>query len=139
VLGRCPSGIQFGAVHLGQQPTLALADPSELSFAHMVDRLLVGWGDPLHRGLIIRLMSLVATVLTRNPELEFPSCLNLEELVGEASGVWRKDRGEAEEEEVGEELAKQEQGVVDSYLGRAVVNRLLRAELGGRGVECKLQ
>ena len=52
-------------MHLGQQPTLALADPSELSFAHMVDRLLVGWGDPLHRGLIIRLMSLVATVLTR--------------------------------------------------------------------------
>jgi len=158
VLKRC-SGLTFRNRHLPQLPTVELVDPSELSFAHLVDSFFTSYSEPRYRGLIIRLLSLLATVLRRNPELSFESELVMEALISEAYSLFLKDQGqenmtgnqpvcpirghmvmEAVEIEDLSEFYSQKQSLVDSYLARAIVNLLLGAEIGQiREMECKLQ
>lgn len=149
VLQNCHGGIKFHETHLPQHPTISIMEPHELSFAHLVDHHLVEYSEPRYRSLLVRALSLLATVLRRNPELSLSGMLCLEEILSSAYKLFIKDTGVAEisgllgHEEL-EELGhfqKLEQATVDTYLARATVNLLLGPDMPQikGSSECKLQ
>jgi len=140
VLSRCQGGLMFGSRHLAQLPTIQLVDPTELSFAHLVESFFTEYSEPRYRGLIIRLLSLLATVLKRNPELSFGSTLDMDSLVREAHSLFLKEQGQGSLCEDLSRFHRQQQGMQDSFLARAIVKQLLGTECGLiQGIECKLQ
>merc|ERR1719222_538618 len=117
-------------------------EPHELSFAHLVDHHLE-YSEPRYRSLLVRALSLLATVLRRNSELSLSGMLCLEEILSSAYKLFIKDTGVAEISEL-EELGhfqKLEQATVDTYLARATVNLLLGPDMSQikGSSECKLQ
>ena len=149
VLQKCHGGIKFHKAHLPQRPTISIMEPHELSFAHMVDHHFVEYREPRYRSLLVRALSLLATVLRRNPELSLSGMLCLEGILSSAYKLFLKDRGEAEISEIlGQEeleevghFQKLEQTTVDTYLARAIVNLLLGPDMPQikGSSECKLQ
>merc|ERR1719209_7928 len=149
VLQNCHGGIKFHKTHLPQHLTISIMEPNELSFAHLVDHHLVEYSESRYRSLLVRALSLLATVLRRNPELSLSGMLCLEEILSSAYKLFLKDTGEAEIsgqlgqeelEEVGH-FQKLEHATVDTYLAKAIVNLLLGPDMPQikSSSECKLQ
>ena len=147
ILERCPGGLTFSGRHLPRLPTIRTTDANELSFHHLIFAFLAEYREPDQRFLVVRVTSILATVLQRNPELTYGKELVMDELVQDSVLLFKKDRGGREQQQpagCGTELEleaflSQEQTQLDSYIGRAIVNLLLGAEIGERGLECKLQ
>jgi len=105
-------------------------------------------------------VSLLATVLRRNPELSFETELLVDGLISDAYNLYLKDQGEETntagdppvcpilgyrvlEQIQGDQFGEfytQKQSLLDSYLARSIVNLLMSAENGQtRGMDCKVQ
>ena len=144
VLQNCHGGIRFRKTHLPQQPTISIMEPHELSFAHMVEHHFIEYTEPRYRSLLVRALSLFATVLHRNPELSLPGTLCLDEILSSAYKLFLKDTEEAGGQEKLEDLGhfpELEQATVDTYLAKAIVNLLLGPDMPQikGSSECKLQ
>jgi phosphorylase kinase alpha/beta subunit len=134
-LQRCRGGITFRDRHLPHLPTVLLADPTELAFSHLVDsHLATGYPEPRHRGLTVRLLAILATVLHRNPELRLDDGELVLEEVLESARALREPGGEG-----GRAWRDLSQAEVDSYLARAVGNLLLGGRHGREDLPCKMQ
>jgi len=146
ILQRCPGGLTFKD-HLPQLPTIKLMDPKELSFFHQVEGYFARYSVPHYIYLIIRALTILATVLKRNPELTFKEELKVETLIKDAFQLYLKDHNLTEHTDLScfnehtdlKGFEKLEQAVRDSYVARAIVNLLLGAEIGKMGMECQLQ
>lgn len=146
ILQRCPGGLTFNH-HLPQLPTIKLMDPKELSFFHQVESYFARYSVPHYIYLIIRALTILATVLKRNPELTFKEELKVEIIIKDAVLLFLKDNKSVENFDLSgfnehtdlRGFEKLDQSVRDSYLARAIVNLLLGAEIGKMGMECKLQ
>jgi len=147
ILKRCPGGLTFLNTHLPQEPTIKMMDPKELSFFHLVESFLAQYAVPHFIFLLIRVLTILATVLKRNPELTYKEELKIDNLIKDAVQLYLKDNNLLHEMDLSDfnentELTgflSLEQSVVDSYIARAIVNLLLGAEIGKMGMECKLQ
>lgn len=80
--------------------------------------------QPEYRQLIVELLTIVSTILARNPELTFNQPLDLKQLVIDAAHMYTKDHN-IQDEDVSHLFAvpcMQSMG----YLARAVVNNVLK-------------
>ena len=63
---------------------------SELTFSLLVEEMLNCINQPEYRQLVVELLSIVSTILGRNPELVFSKVLDLEQLIKDASEMYAK-------------------------------------------------
>lgn len=90
VLDRCPSGIQVQGHHLAAVPTLSNMSRGELSFALLVEEMLHHIPKSERRQVSVELICIVATILSRNPELRFQQVLDLDMLLEDAFTMYCK-------------------------------------------------
>jgi phosphorylase kinase alpha/beta subunit len=90
VLDRCPQGIQVQGHHLAAVPTLSNMSRGELSFALLVEEMLHHIPRSEHRQVSVELICIVATILSRNPELRFQQVLDLDMLLDDAFAMYCK-------------------------------------------------
>jgi phosphorylase kinase alpha/beta subunit len=146
-LQRCPGGLTFLNKHLPQEPTIQMMDPKELSFYHMVENLFAQYVVPHFIFLMIRVLTILATVLKRNPAQTQKEELKIDNLIKDGVQLFLKDHNlmnDLDLSDFGENtdlngFLSLDQAVLDSYIARAIVNLLLGAEIGKMGMECKLQ
>ena len=147
ILKRCPGGITFGKKHLAQKSTLKMMEAYELSFFHAIESFLVQYVQSATRFLMIRLLVILSTVLTRNPELTHRKELILDSLIMESLGLYLRDSEltpgltmtSLTEETDLRVLLELEPAILDSYIARAIVNMFLGSEIAHTGSECRLQ
>lgn len=65
---------------------------SELSFALLVEEVLVRISEPEKRQLCVELLCICATILRRNPELHLQQALNVDKLLDDARSTYSKVR-----------------------------------------------
>lgn len=92
VLDRCPSGIQVQGHHLAAVPTLSNMSRGELSFALLVEEMLHHIPKSERRQVSVELICIVATILSRNPELRFQQVLDIDLLLEDAFTMYCKVR-----------------------------------------------
>ena len=146
ILKRCPGGLTFGKKHLPQQSTLKM-EAYELSFFRTIESFLVQYVQSDTRFLIIRLLVILSTVLTRNPEITYRKELVVDNLIIESLRLYHKEAQitpmitvtQLTEDTDLRGLLELEPAIIDSYIARAIVNMLLGSEIAHSGTECRLQ
>ncbi|XP_025426004.1 probable phosphorylase b kinase regulatory subunit beta isoform X2 [Sipha flava] len=123
ILRRTPKGIRVRNQVLPQQPTINNMTHSELQFALYVENMLNHIDKPEYRQLIVELLCIVSTILTRNPELTLKE-LNLDNLVNEANRIFCKDNQLVRTENL-DNFISAKYSTTTGYLARAVVNNIL--------------
>uniref|UniRef100_V9IE30 Phosphorylase b kinase regulatory subunit n=2 Tax=Apis cerana TaxID=7461 RepID=V9IE30_APICE len=121
---RCPDGICVNGRELPQQPTLSNMTRSELTFALFVESLLHNIQLPEYRQIIVELLTIVSTILLRNPELSFQKQLNLNKLVEDSFFMYCKDHN-LEKNADQSLFFSANYSITTGYLARAVVNNML--------------
>jgi len=96
------------------------------------------------RFLVIRVLVILSTVLTRNPELTYRNELVVDSLVTESLNLYLRQHNLGPVTQITEDTDLQgmlglEPATLDSFIARAIVNMLLGAEIANKGTECKLQ
>jgi phosphorylase kinase alpha/beta subunit len=90
VLDRCPMGIQVQGHHLPAVPTLSNMSRGELTFSLLVEEMLHHIPNSERRQVSVELLCIVATILSRNPELKFQQVLDLDILLEDAFSMYCK-------------------------------------------------
>ncbi|XP_063931960.1 probable phosphorylase b kinase regulatory subunit beta isoform X2 [Zophobas morio] len=124
VMTRTPHGIKIKEKTLPQQPTMSNMARSELTFSLLVEEMLNCINQPEYRQLVVELLSIVSTILGRNPELVFSKVLDLEQLIKDASEMYAKDHGL--HDDCVKVLMEGPKIQSTGYLARAVVNTVLK-------------
>lgn len=91
ILGRTPAGLSIANYYLPQQPTLSDMTQTDLNFALRIEEMFGRISHPEYRQLMVELLSVVATILERNPELQFQHTVDMDAFVHEAFGLYRAD------------------------------------------------
>ncbi|XP_030831590.1 phosphorylase b kinase regulatory subunit beta [Strongylocentrotus purpuratus] len=91
ILGRTPSGLSIANYYLPQQPTLSDMTQTDLNFALRIEEMFGRISHPEYRQLMVELLSVVATILERNRELQFQHTVNMDAYIHEAFGMYRED------------------------------------------------
>jgi phosphorylase kinase alpha/beta subunit len=143
ILSRCPGGIRFGVEQLPQLPTIKLHEPFELSFYHLVESFFAQYQESCYRHLVIRVLTILAIVIKRNPEIQYTQQICIEGLISESIGLYEKslqanDDGTYQNKGI-EGFNRLSCRLSDSFIGRAIVNTLLGGEIGHDQSECKIQ
>lgn len=73
ILSRSRDGIVIASQFLAQQPTLSDMTEFELTFSYKIEEMLSRIAHPEYRQLLVELLSIIATILERNPEVTFLS------------------------------------------------------------------
>ncbi|XP_028128298.1 probable phosphorylase b kinase regulatory subunit beta isoform X2 [Diabrotica virgifera virgifera] len=124
VMTRTPEGIRVAGNLIPQQPTLSNMTRSELTFSLLVEEMLNHVQQPDYRQLIVELLTIVSTILGRNPELTFTKPLDLEQLIKDAAHMYAKDHDRSDENVAN--LVEIPYVRSTGYLARAVVNTVLK-------------
>lgn len=120
---------------LPAEPTLTNMSRSELSFSLLVEEMLHQISLPERRQLAVECLCIVATILSRNPELRFTHVLDLGQLIQEAYNMYCKDHNLALSDGVSL-LYTLPYAESTGYLARAAVNSVLhKAALLSDGAE----
>lgn len=90
VLIKTPKGIKFMDKLLPQEPTLSNMTKSELTFSLLVEQMLNCIYQAEYRQLVVELLTIVSTILTRNPELIFTQPLDLQQLIDDGAYMYAK-------------------------------------------------
>ncbi|XP_017891139.1 probable phosphorylase b kinase regulatory subunit beta isoform X2 [Ceratina calcarata] len=125
VLMRCPGGISVSGQQLPQQPTLSNMTRSEITFALLVESLLHHIQVPEYRQIIVELLTIVSTILLRNPELSFQKQLNLNHLVEDSFQMYCKDHDLERTTTDQTVFFSAHYSITTGYLARAIVNNVL--------------
>ncbi|KAF2353900.1 Glycoside hydrolase family 15/Phosphorylase b kinase regulatory chain family, partial [Trinorchestia longiramus] len=144
VLQKTPGGLTLLERSLPQQPTISELSPTEMSFAKAVQELLGAVREPEYSQVMAEVLRIIATILQRNPELQFSNAVKLDGLVRDAAHIMRvEQRGEDymdKQRQAGSPSKCSECGqsetcvcvvyhassaVLNSCLARAIVNLLL--------------
>lgn len=83
-------GIKAQGHEIPAKPTLINMSRGELNFSLLVEEMLICIPEPERRQLTVELICIVATILSRNPELSFQQALNLDEILQEAFTMYCK-------------------------------------------------
>lgn len=125
VLQKTPLGIKVQNHHLPAVPTLTNMSRGELSFSLLVEETLICILQPERRQLTVELLCIIATILSRNPELCFQQPLDLDEILLEAFLMYCKDNKIANNKDI-QPLFALSYSVTTGYLARASVNKVLQ-------------
>ncbi|XP_023336391.1 probable phosphorylase b kinase regulatory subunit beta isoform X4 [Eurytemora carolleeae] len=139
ILTKCGGGIRFGSELLPQLPTIRLHESHELSFYHLVESHFTQYRNSCQRYLVTRILTILAIVLKRNPEINYKAVISVEELMQATLELYEKDGTEKTSCCGMEGLYRLSCRAGDSYIGRAIVNRLLGGEIDQEDSSCKIQ
>ncbi|KAK7067442.1 hypothetical protein SK128_000489, partial [Halocaridina rubra] len=128
ILLKTPQGVCLHDTLLPQQPTISEMSPGELNFALCVENLLNRIQHPEYRQIVVELLSVIATILERNPELKFPQQLNLDHIVQDAFKIFLKDLKREMTNDMSS-FYNASTVATTSYLARAVVNAMLSGDV----------
>lgn len=109
---------------LPAEPTLTNMSRSELSFSLMVEEMLHQIVLPERRQIVVECLCIVATILSRNPELRFQQVLDLDLLLTSAFTMYCKDHNLPVSENIAPLFALP-YSESTGYLARAAVNNVL--------------
>lgn len=98
---------------------------SELSFSLLVEETFNHITQPERRQLSVELLCIVATILSRNPELRFKQALDLDQLLEDAFGIYCKENKLPPTKDV-TPLFSLPYNETTGYLARAAVNNVLQ-------------
>ena len=98
---------------------------SELSFSLLVEELFNHIVQPERRQLSVESLCIVATILSRNPELRFKQVLDLDELLDESFSIYCKENKLAPTKDISQ-LFSLPYNETTGYLARAAVNNVLK-------------
>eukprot|EP00088_Acartia_fossae_P046531 TRINITY_DN5025_c0_g1_i9.p1 TRINITY_DN5025_c0_g1~~TRINITY_DN5025_c0_g1_i9.p1 ORF type:complete len:229 (+),score=32.54 TRINITY_DN5025_c0_g1_i9:1-687(+) len=138
ILSRCPGGIRFGHEVLTQLPTIRMHEPFELSFYHLVESFFAQYQDSCYRHLVIRVLTILAIVIKRNPEIQYRQEICIEGLIAESVSLFERNISAGEDRGI-QGFHRLSCRTSDSYIGRAIVNTLLCGEIGHNQTDCKIQ
>lgn len=125
VLDRCQDGIAVNGHHLPAVPTLSNMSRGELQFALLVEEMLHHIPNSERRQISVELLCIVATILSRNPELKFQQVLDLDILLEDAFSMYCKDHDITPSSDVTPLFSLNYSQSV-GYLARASVNSVLQ-------------
>ncbi|XP_063702613.1 probable phosphorylase b kinase regulatory subunit beta isoform X1 [Culicoides brevitarsis] len=117
-------GIMMEGHLLPAEPTLTNMSRSELSFSLLVEEMLHQISLPERRQLAVECLCIVATILSRNPELRFTHVLDLGQLIQDANNMYNKDHNLPPSDDVSL-LYTLPYAESTGYLARAAVNSVL--------------
>lgn len=80
ILQRAKGGIIIAGHHLPQEPTLSIMTQNELTFSYNMEAMMSDVPTPEHRQLIVELLTIVSTLMERNPEIMFADSLNCDKV-----------------------------------------------------------
>ncbi|XP_037960630.1 probable phosphorylase b kinase regulatory subunit beta isoform X2 [Teleopsis dalmanni] len=125
ILQRTPQGISTQGHLLPASPTLTNMSRGELTFSLLVEETLICIDKPERRQITVELLRIIATILSRNPELHFKQALDLDDILCEAFSMYCKDNGIEHKEDLSPfySLIFTE---TTGYLARAAVNKVLQ-------------
>lgn len=98
---------------------------SELSFSLLVEETLHHIHQPERRQVTVESLCIVATILSRNPELRFQHPLNIDQLMEDAYHMYCKDNKIKEDSKL-DALFALGYREITGYLARAAVNTVLQ-------------
>ncbi|KAI6236314.1 Phosphorylase b kinase regulatory subunit [Aphelenchoides besseyi] len=125
VLEKVKGGIIIAGHLLPQHPTLLVMAERELTFAYQMEAMMSDIPTPEHRQLLVELLSIVALMFERNPEIAFADTLDCDKLVERAFQFYRHQH-QLPETACFEQFYDNDQGVqLSSFLIQAVVEKLL--------------
>ncbi|XP_033113441.1 phosphorylase b kinase regulatory subunit beta-like [Anneissia japonica] len=136
ILARTPAGITIAGSHLPQQPTLSEMTRTDLDFALRIEEMLCRIRQPEYRQIMVELLTVIATILKRNPEVEFSEKVDMDGIINDALCEFQKDR-QVSESEGCERMAFYNtpslavQGTT-SYLAKVVVKMLLNSSMDSK-------
>ncbi|XP_038067424.1 phosphorylase b kinase regulatory subunit beta-like [Patiria miniata] len=90
IMARMPSGIIIADYFLPQQPTLSDMTRTDLNFALRIEEMFSRIAHPEYRQLMVELLTVISTILERNPELEFQSTVNTDALIKETFNLFKE-------------------------------------------------
>lgn len=125
VLSRTPNGLTVQGHHLPAVPALTSMSRSELSFSLLVEETFNHIIQPERRQLSVESLCIVATILSRNPELRFKQVLDLDHLLDEAFGIYCKENKLIPSKDL-TPLYSLPYTDTTGYLARAAVNNVLQ-------------
>ncbi|XP_022107551.1 phosphorylase b kinase regulatory subunit beta-like [Acanthaster planci] len=85
-----PNGITIADYFLPQQPTLSDMTRTDLNFALRIEEMFSRIAHPEYRQLMVELMTVISTILKRNPELEFQNTVNTDALIKETLTLFKE-------------------------------------------------
>ncbi|XP_065068893.1 phosphorylase b kinase regulatory subunit beta-like isoform X1 [Rhopilema esculentum] len=133
ILECVPGGLRLGSHYLPQQPTLSEMTANEVDFSLRVEEMLSTIKHPEFRQSIVELLTVIATILERNPELEVRQCIDLDEIHSEAVRLFKNDpTSEEASESAFYNLGQAENSGTMAYYARAIVNKLLEKSVSFR-------
>lgn len=118
-------GLKVGKSVILRQPILTDMSRSELAFSLLVEEALNKIHEPEYRQIIVELLRIVSTILSRNPEITFQKKFDLDDLVDQAIQMFSKD-ADVDEREGRKEFLTSDESIAGGYLARAVVNTVLK-------------
>jgi len=139
ILYKCLGGLRFGKQKLTQLPTIRLHEAHELSFYHLVEKYFSQYQDACQRHFVIRILTILAIVLKRNPEIQYTAEISIQGLMNSAVDLFEKDIREDTDLRGVEGFYRLSCRASDSYIGRAIVNSLLGGEIDHEESNCKIQ
>lgn len=98
---------------------------SELSFSLLVEETFNHIIQPERRQLSVELLCIVATILSRNPELHFKQALDLDQVLIDACSIYSKENKLTVTKDVSP-LFSLTYNETTGYLARAAVNNVLQ-------------
>uniref|UniRef100_A0A0A9Y8S2 Phosphorylase b kinase regulatory subunit n=2 Tax=Lygus hesperus TaxID=30085 RepID=A0A0A9Y8S2_LYGHE len=125
ILSRTLRGIRIQGNTLPYQHSLSDLTSSELNFSLLVEDVLNQIQTPEYRLIIVEVLCIVSTILTRNPELTFQNQLDLDDLVAEAFSMFCKDTGREDCTDL-QVFFSEKENITAGYFARAVVNNVLK-------------
>ncbi|CAD5219602.1 unnamed protein product [Bursaphelenchus okinawaensis] len=84
MLERIQGGIVIAGHLLPQKPTLQIMTQHELTFSYHMEAMMSDIPTPEQRQLVVELLSIVATMMERNPEVQISDSLNCDILIHRA-------------------------------------------------------
>ncbi|KAI8125814.1 putative phosphorylase b kinase regulatory subunit beta [Lucilia cuprina] len=126
ILLRTPLGITTQGHLLPASPTLINMSRGELNFSLLVEETLICIEKPERRQITVELLCIIATILSRNPELHFKHALDLDEILLEAFLMYCKDNNKQDHNNDMTPFYALVYNETTGYLARAAVNKVLQ-------------
>lgn len=131
ILGRTPGGFIIANQYLPQQPTLSDMTKTDLNFALKIEQMFRRIAHPEYRQITVELLTVMATILERNPELEFQHTVNMDTLVHEAFNQLLQEEGLEKQDDMTPFYNSPPHGIkgTTNHLTKIVVKHLLNSSM----------
>ncbi|XP_064639915.1 phosphorylase b kinase regulatory subunit beta-like isoform X2 [Lineus longissimus] len=139
ILEKTAGGLKVAGYHLPQQPTLSDMTLYELNFMLLVEQMLSKIADPAYRQVVVETFMVVATILERNPELEFSTAVDIDKIIQGAFKAFQTNKSQTSEYEKQDSMhafyntpPNIKHGTT-SYIAKTVVEELLAGQILSTG------